>query len=88
MAWQGQEGDRKVALLNDPVPNKLASITACSTGKHEKGDLWDRPFPLPTTDEDFFARPDWPQTTTPSAKTASETPVLSRRSPKPDGAQT
>ncbi len=47
MAWDAQQGDRKVARLNDSMPGKSASITAYSTGKHEKGDLSDRPFYYP-----------------------------------------
>jgi hypothetical protein len=56
MAWGAQQGDHKVARLNDPMPSKSASVTACSAGKHEKGDLSDRPFLLPTTDAGFICQ--------------------------------
>ncbi len=46
MAWGGQQGDREIARLNDSMPGKSASITACSMG-NRKGDLLDRPFYYP-----------------------------------------
>lgn len=60
MAWDAQQGDRKVAWLNEPIPSTSGSITACSTDKYEKGDRLDRPFPMPIKRPISFAMSDGP----------------------------